>query len=131
MLKPKTLPPSSVIGILGGGQLGRMLAIAAAEMGYKTHIYCPEKDSPASEVSCFNTIGKYDDIAALTNFAGQVDVVTYEFENIPAKPVEEIAKLVNVFPSPKILAISQDRILEKQAVNDMGIRTAPFAPIYS
>ncbi len=125
------LKPSSIIGILGGGQLGRMMAIAAAELGYSVHIYCPEIDSPASEVAKFTTIGAYDDVAALTKFASSVDVVTYEFENIPAAPVEAIAKIVSVFPSPKILAISQHRVLEKQAINSLGIATAPFVPVSS
>lgn len=123
------LPPLSTIGILGGGQLGRMLAMAAAEMGYHVHIYCPEKDCPASEVARFCTIGAYDDIEALENFAKNIDVVTYEFENIPAAPVTAIAKHVNIFPSPLILATSQHRVIEKQTINSMGIATAPFIPI--
>ncbi len=127
----KPLPPLSTIGILGGGQLGRMMAMAAAEMGYHVHIYCPEQDSPASEVAKYTTIAEYDDVAALLAFAKKVDVVTYEFENIPATPVAEIAKHVGVFPSPHILATSQHRVLEKQAINAMGIATAPFAPISS
>jgi 5-(carboxyamino)imidazole ribonucleotide synthase len=127
----KPLPPSSIIGILGGGQLGRMMAVAAAELGYSVHIYCPEENSPASEVAKFTTNARYDDISALTQFAKSVDVITYEFENIPARPVEEISELVDVFPSPQILAISQNRILEKTAINELGIATAPFAPISS
>jgi 5-(carboxyamino)imidazole ribonucleotide synthase len=125
------LPPLSTIGILGGGQLGRMLAMAAAEMGYHVHIYCPEENSPAAEVARFSTTAKYDDMEAIANFARSVDVVTYEFENIPKAPVEQIAKIVNVFPSPYILATSQHRVLEKQAINAMGIATAPFAPVSS
>ena len=121
----------SIIGILGGGQLGRMMAIAAAELGYSAHIYCPEENSPASEVAKCTTIGAYDDITKLSEFAKQVDVVTYEFENIPAQPVGEIAKIVNVFPSPKILSLSQHRVLEKQAINALGVATAPFAPVSS
>jgi len=121
----------STIGILGGGQLGRMMAIAAAELGYSAHIYCPEENSPASEVAKYTTIGAYDDVQKLSEFAKNVDVVTYEFENIPAQPVGEIAKIVNVFPSPKILATSQHRVLEKQAINALGVATAPFAPVSS
>lgn len=127
----KPLPPLSTIGILGGGQLGRMMAIAAAEMGYHAHIYCPERDCPASEVARYHTIGEYNDIKKLVRFAENVDVVTYEFENIPASPVAAIAKIVNVFPSPMILSTSQHRVLEKQEVNDMGIATAPFVPVSS
>ncbi|MEZ5691579.1 MAG: 5-(carboxyamino)imidazole ribonucleotide synthase [Rickettsiales bacterium] len=125
------LPPSSVIGILGGGQLGRMLAIAAAEMGYKTHIYCPEENSPASEVASFTTIGSYEDAELLSEFASKVDVITYEFENIPFAPIEKISHGINVFPSPQILAISQHRLLEKQTINEMGIKTAPFTAVTS
>lgn len=105
--------------------------MAAAEMGYHTHIYCPEEDCPASEVSKFTTIGAYDDITALTKFAKSVDVITYEFENIPAEPISKIAEYVNIFPSPHILSTSQHRVLEKQAVNAMGIETAPFVPVSS
>lgn len=107
------------------------MAIAAAEMGYNVHIYCPENNSPASEVASFNTVGEYNDIKALVRFSESVDVVTYEFENIPAKPVAAIAKIVKVFPSPQILAISQHRVLEKQTLSDMGIGTAPFVPVSS
>lgn len=127
----KSLAPLSTIGILGGGQLGRMMAMAAAKMGYHVHIYCPEENSPASEVARFNTVGAYDDVEALLAFAKKVDVVTYEFENIPAEPVEKIVKHVNVFPAPQILLTSQNRIFEKQAVNAIGIETAPFAPVSS
>jgi 5-(carboxyamino)imidazole ribonucleotide synthase len=132
MPKPiKPLPSLSTIGILGGGQLGRMMAMAAAEMGYHAHIYSPEKESPASEVARYNTIGEYNDIKKLVRFAESVDVVTYEFENIPASPVAAIAKIAHVFPSPQILATSQHRVLEKQALNNMGIATAPFVPVSS
>lgn len=127
----KPLAPNSIIGILGGGQLGRMMAIAAAEMGYRVHIYCPEAHSPASEVACYNTIDKYEDMEAIMRFAKSVDVVTYEFENIPSAPVEAIAGVVNIFPSPKVLATSQHRVLEKTAVNGFGIATAPFVPVSS
>lgn len=123
------LPPGSTIGILGAGQLGRMLAMAAAEMGYHVHIYCPEKDCPASEVAAFTTTAPYEDLDALKRFAQSVDVVTYEFENIPAAPVIELAKWVSVRPDPAILSVSQHRILEKQTLNRLGIATAPFRPV--
>jgi 5-(carboxyamino)imidazole ribonucleotide synthase len=125
----KLIPPGSTIGILGGGQLGRMLALAAAEMGYHVHIYCPEKDAPASEVSARTTIASYDDVAAIRAFAGSVDVVTYEFENIPFAPVAELAKLVPVHPGPDVLNIAQHRVQEKEAINRLGIGTAPFRPV--
>jgi 5-(carboxyamino)imidazole ribonucleotide synthase len=125
------LPPGSKIGILGGGQLGRMMAMAAAELGYHVHIYCPEEDAPACEVAAEVTHASYRNEGALARFAKSVDVVTYEFENIPLGPVEELAKLVTVRPDPHVLKICQHRVLEKQAVNDMGIATAPFAAVNS
>ena len=101
------------IGIVGGGQLGRMLALAAAELGLKTHIYCPEADCPAAHVSSAFTAAAYNDEAALSAFAAAVDVVTYEFENIPVATVAHIAATKNVFPSAKALKIAQDRFEEK------------------
>lgn len=130
-IKTQQLPPLSTIGIIGGGQLGRMMAISAAQMGYQVHIFSPEQDSPAGEVAKFTTIAAYDDEKALSEFAGKVDVVTYEFENISVAPLEKISKLVPIFPSPRILAISQHRVQEKQAVNNMKIATAPFAAVSS
>lgn len=132
MTKPAApLLPSSTIGILGGGQLGRMMAIAAAELGYSVHIYCPEENSPASEVAKFTTIAKYDDIESLQKFAKSVDVVTYEFENIPFAPVASIAELVRISPSPQILATSQHRVVEKSTIQKLGVGTAPFVPVSS
>lgn len=127
----KTIAPSSTIGILGGGQLGRMMAIAAAQMGYHVHIYCPEESCPASEVAMTTTIAAYEDEAALAKFAASVDVITYEFENIPAAPVEKLAESKPVFPSPAVLATSQHRVAEKTAVRKLGIGTAPFAAVHS
>jgi len=124
-----SIPPSSTIGILGGGQLGRMLAIAAAKLGYHAHIYCPERDCPASEVAKFTTAAAYEDGEALRRFAESVDVVTYEFENIPAAPLKAIADKIK--PDISILELCQHRVLEKQAVNTLGIATAPFAPVNS
>ncbi|MDE3060103.1 MAG: 5-(carboxyamino)imidazole ribonucleotide synthase [Pseudomonadota bacterium] len=125
------IPPGSTIGILGGGQLGRMLAIAAAELGYHAHIYCPEKDAPAGEVAKFTTIAAYEDLSTLEVFARSVDVVTYEFENIPHAPVEHLAKFIPVRPDPAVLAICQHRVLEKQTVNKLSIPTAAFRPVSS
>jgi 5-(carboxyamino)imidazole ribonucleotide synthase len=87
------LPAGSTIGILGGGQLGRMLALAAAKLGLKSHIYCPDPHSPAFDVTPFKTVAAYDDAAALNAFAEQVDVITYEFENVPAETAEILAGL--------------------------------------
>lgn len=122
--------PNGVIGILGGGQLGRMLATAAAELGLRTHIYTPDESSPAADVAHAVTIGAYDDPDKLAAFGDVVNVVTYEFENVPAQTVEILtARAVPVAPGGKALAIAQDRVLEKQFVRTLGARTAPFHPV--
>jgi 5-(carboxyamino)imidazole ribonucleotide synthase len=120
-----------VLGILGGGQLGRMLALAAAEMGVRCHVFAPEAESVAAEVAEHHTCAAYADEAALTAFAASVDVITYEFENIPVATAEFLEKLKPVRPSPKILAISQDRLLEKQAAKAAGLGTTLFLPVAS
>ncbi len=102
------------VGILGGGQLGRMLAQAAAELGLRSHIYCPEADSPAFAVSAATTVAGYADEAALAVFAAAVDVVTFEFENIPLATLQFLAGRVPVVPGVKSLAVSQDRLSEKE-----------------
>lgn len=127
----KPLPPGSTIGILGGGQLGRMMAMAAAELGYHVHIYCPEKNCPAAEVAHQTTTADYEDEAALKAFAATVQVVTYEFENIPIAPVRWLAAWVPVRPGPQLLATTQHRVIEKQAVGQLGIKTAPFTAVRS
>jgi 5-(carboxyamino)imidazole ribonucleotide synthase len=121
--------PGATIGILGGGQLGRMLALAAARLGLKAHIYTPEVQSPAFDVSAAHTIAAYEDEAALAAFASAVDVVTYEFENVPARTAEVLAGICPVRPSPKALETSQDRLVEKQFLSGFGIATAPFAQV--
>ncbi len=123
------LAPGSRIGILGGGQLGRMLALAAAEMGFSTHIYCPEKMSPAAEVAAHITRGAYEDETELAKFAAQVDVITYEFENVPAKTAEFLSTLKPVRPGVAALATAQDRLVEKNFMRANGIATAPYAQI--
>jgi 5-(carboxyamino)imidazole ribonucleotide synthase len=120
------LPPGSVIGIIGGGQLGRMSAIAAARLGYKCHIFSPEPDSPAGQVASLSTIADYTDHVALHRFAEAVDVITFEFENVPADGLELLTSLKPVRPGPAILRLSQDRLQEKQFLNDIGIATAPW-----
>ena len=122
-------PPGSTIGILGGGQLGRMLAMAAARLGLKCHVYAPEADSPAFDVVEHHTVAGYDDEAALAAFAAAVDVATYEFENIPAATVEFLSKRVPVRPGAKALACAQDRINEKTLARRLGAGTAEFAEI--
>jgi 5-(carboxyamino)imidazole ribonucleotide synthase len=125
------LPPGSTIGILGGGQLGRMLAQAASQLGLKAHIYAPEADSPAFDVAAERTIAAYDDEKALTAFANSIAVATYEFENIPVPTVEFLVKSVPVRPGAKALACAQDRINEKTLARELGAMTADFAAINS
>jgi 5-(carboxyamino)imidazole ribonucleotide synthase len=124
------LPPQAVIGIVGGGQLGRMSAMAAARLGYKSHIFTPESDSPAAQVAWASTVADYADEAALAAFAEAVDVVTFEFENLPAASLDLLARLKPVRPGPEILRISQDRLLEKNFLNGIGIPTAPFVAVH-
>ena len=121
--------PGSTIGILGGGQLGRMLALAAARLGLHCHIFAPEADSTAFEVSARHTIGAYEDEAALAAFATQVDVITYEFENVPAQTASLLDSIRPVRPGPVILAATQDRLVEKQFLQSLGLPTAPYAPV--
>ena len=125
------LKPGSTIGILGGGQLGRMLALAAARLGLHCHIYSPEKDSGAFEVVRSSTRAAYDDEAALARFAAAVDVITYEFENIPAKTAAFLAKRKPVYPDPRVLELTQDRLVEKNFVGGLKIAVAPYAPVHS
>ncbi|MBU2531626.1 MAG: 5-(carboxyamino)imidazole ribonucleotide synthase [Alphaproteobacteria bacterium] len=123
------LPPGSRIGILGGGQLGRMLALAAARLGFICHIYSDSPDPPAAQVSASLTIGRYDDFEELRQFAETVDVVTYEFENVPVAAAAMLAGLRPVSPPPKALEVAQDRLVEKQFISGLGIPVAPFLAI--
>lgn len=125
------MKPGSVIGIIGGGQLGRMSAMAAARLGFVVHVFSPEPDSPAAQVAARSTVAAYDDMAALQCFAEDVDVITFEFENLPAASLALLERLKPVRPGANILAISQDRTLEKQFLNDVGIATAPWAKVES
>lgn len=124
-------PHSKILGILGSGQLGRMSALAAAELGIKVHIYCPDNDSPAEQVAAKTFIGSYTDKKMLRAFAKSVDVVSYEFENIPVETVRYIQKIKPVYPDDKLLEVAQNRITEKQYLNDIGIPTTKWAPVYS
>lgn len=123
--------PGATIGILGGGQLGRMLALAAAPLGYRCHIYTPETDSPAAQVSAAATVADYDDWAALETFAAAIDVATYEFENVPAETAERLAAHVPVRPGQKALATAQDRLTEKDFARGIGAATADYAAVAS
>lgn len=125
------LPPGSVIGILGGGQLGRMLAMAAAKLGHKVHIFDPDPEAPASQVANRHVIAGYDDHAALLAFAQKCAVVTYEFENVPVEAARLIETLAPVRPGPKALEAAQDRLVEKSFLNKAGIPTAPFQAVNS
>ncbi|MEM7745338.1 MAG: 5-(carboxyamino)imidazole ribonucleotide synthase [Pseudomonadota bacterium] len=127
----EALPPGSVIGILGGGQLGRMLAIAAARLGLKTHIYEPGAAPPAGDVAAAVTTAPYEDQAALTAFAQSVDVVTYEFENVPAQALDLIEAIVPIRPNRQALSVSQDRVAEKTYLEEIGIRVAPWVQVDS
>ena len=120
------LSPGATIGILGGGQLGRMLALAAARLGFRAHVFDPAPDGPAEQVSTAATIAPFDDAEALAAFADAVDVVTYEFENIPTAALDLIEDRRPIRPGRKALAVSQDRLTEKTFLRDLGLATAPF-----
>jgi 5-(carboxyamino)imidazole ribonucleotide synthase len=122
------LPPGSTIGILGGGQLGRMLVLAAARLGFKCHIYT-DVDGPACQVAAATTLGAFDDLAKVKAFAASVDVVTYEFENVPLAAAAAADAITPVRPGPKALQYSQDRLEEKLFVSRLGIPVAPFAAV--
>ncbi len=121
--------PGDTLGILGGGQLGRMLAMAAASLGLKTHIYAPEPDSPAFAVADAHTVADYRDEAALARFAQKVAVVTYEFENVPAETAAVLSRHAPVRPSGDALKTAQDRLVEKQFIRSLGLETAPFVAV--
>lgn len=125
----KTIPPGSTIGIIGGGQLGRMLAMAAAQLGYRVHILDPDPECCAGEVAAKLTVASYHDRAALAAFADSVDVATYEFENIDAAPLEEIEARVSVFPPLSALRIAQDRVAEKSFAAQHGGIAAKWAAV--
>ncbi|HVZ07434.1 5-(carboxyamino)imidazole ribonucleotide synthase [Rhodopila sp.] len=123
------LLPNATIGLVGGGQLGRMSALAAARLGYRCHILTREVDSPAAQVSHAVTISDYSEPASLRAFASAVDVVSFEFENVSAEGLDLLASMKPVRPAPSVLRISQDRIAEKSFLNGAGVATAPWAPV--
>lgn len=125
------LAPGATIGILGGGQLGRMLSMAAARLGLKTHIFEPSQNPPAGDVAYRVTTAGYDDIEALKAFANSVDVITFEFENIPTETLDILESIRPVHPNRRALATSQDRITEKIFLADLGLNIAPYAKIDS
>ena len=125
------LKPGATIGILGGGQLGRMLAVAASRLGYRTHVYEPMANPPAADVAHAVTTAGYDDAAALTAFATAVDVITYEFENIPTAALDLLEARRPIRPNRRALATSQDRLQEKDFLTALGLTCAPYAAVRS
>ena len=123
------LPPNATIGLVGGGQLGRMSALAAARLGYRCHILTREEDSPAAQVSNAVTISDYTDPVSLRAFAAAVDVISFEFENVSAAGLDLLASIKPVRPAPSVLRISQDRIAEKSFLNNAGVATAPWIAV--
>jgi len=123
------IAPGAVIGILGGGQLGRMTAMAAARLGYRVHTFCPDRNSPASHVSWHNTVAAYDNKAALKAFAESVDVVTFEFENIPSATTEFLAELKPTRPKPNVLYVTQERLREKRFLASINVPTTRFLDV--
>jgi 5-(carboxyamino)imidazole ribonucleotide synthase len=124
------IPPGETIGILGGGQLGRMLAMAAAQLGYRCHVYAPEADSIAAEVCAAFTCAAWDDAGAMARFAADCAVVTYEFENVPVAPLAALGA-VPLLAHPRALETAQDRLAEKRFVEELGGRPAPWAAVDS
>ncbi|MFL5331944.1 MAG: 5-(carboxyamino)imidazole ribonucleotide synthase [Geminicoccaceae bacterium] len=125
------IAPGATIGILGGGQLGRMAAMAAARLGYRCHVFAPEPDSPAADVAAAFTCADYGDEAALTAFAAAVAVVTLEFENVPVPTLEFLARQRPVRPSPAVLRVTQDRLAEKDFVASLGVPVTGYARVES
>src|SRR4051794_41982786 len=115
-----TIPPGSTIGIIGGGQLGRMLSIAAAQLGYKCHIFDPHEHPPAADVAAYVTRASFEDGDALRRFAADVDVATYEFENLPVEPLATLGDKLK--PGARSLAVAQDRAREKEFIERCGAR---------
>jgi len=124
------LKPGATIGILGGGQLGRMLSVAASRLGYRCHIYEPGP-APAADVAYRLTTAPYEDESALRDFSGSVDVVTYEFENVPSASLDLIESLAQIRPNRRALSVSQDRLDEKDFLTSLGLTTAPYARVDS
>lgn len=124
-----SLPAGARIGILGGGQLGRMSAMAAARLGYRVHVFAPEADGPAMQVAAARSVAPYEDAEALAAFAAAVDVVTFEFENVPAAALAVLAGRITCRPGVEVLATCQDRLAEKAFLQRVGVPVAPFAAV--
>ncbi|MCR0980754.1 5-(carboxyamino)imidazole ribonucleotide synthase [Roseomonas populi] len=130
-MSERPLPPGATIGILGGGQLGRMTALAAARLGYRCHVFSPAAGEPGTQVAAESTIAAYGDEDALGRFARSVDVVTFEFENVPAATLDHLAAIVPCRPGIRALSICQDRLLEKAFLEKAGVPVAPWAAVHS
>ncbi len=126
-----SLPAGSTIGIIGGGQLGRMLAMAAARLGYRIVVLEPQADCPAAQVANRQIVAAYDDPAALAELAAATALVTYEFENVPVEAAKTLAARVPVYPPPRALEVAQDRVTEKTFLNGIGVPTAAFSAVSS
>ncbi|HUO93407.1 MAG TPA: 5-(carboxyamino)imidazole ribonucleotide synthase [Rhizomicrobium sp.] len=129
MIVSAPVPPGGTIGILGGGQLGRMLVLAAARLGIKAHIYSDEADAPAFQVANAKSFARYDDETSLDAFARACDAITFEFENVPAATAEILARRKPIFPNARALGVAQDRLEEKRFVTGLGLKTAAFAAV--
>src|SRR5438270_6485625 len=124
-----TVPPGSTSGIIGGGQLGRMLSVAAAQLGYRCHIFDPHEHPPAADVAAYVTRAAFDDVDAIRRFGAEVDVATYEFENLPVEPLAAIGQKLK--PGARSLAIAQDRATEKEFIEQCGARVASWRTVAS
>ena len=127
----RIIPPGATLGVLGGGQLGRMFAIAARRLGYRIHIFCPEADSPATPVADRTFVAPYEDLDQVRAFARTVDVVTFEFENVPSATSDACSEVVPVRPAGRVLHITQQRLREKGFLRDHGFPVTPFRAIHS
>ena len=125
------LPPGATIGILGGGQLGRMSAMAAARLGYRCHVFAPDPDSPGMQIAAATTVAPYEDEEALRRFAAAVDVVTFEFENVPAETLAALEPLAPCRPGVEVLRVCQDRLAEKEFLERAGVPVAPWRAVRS
>lgn len=131
MKPPRIIPPGSTIGIIGGGQLGRMSAMAAAALGYKVHVFTPEENSPAAQVANKIVVADYSDESQLKGFAHSVDVITFEFENVPHESLLLLEESAEVHPGADVLKICRNRLREKDFVASLGIGTAPYSPVHN
>jgi 5-(carboxyamino)imidazole ribonucleotide synthase len=131
MTAPRLFPPGATVGVMGSGQLGRMFAIAARRMGYRVHVFSTERDTPAGQLADLEIAAPYDDEAAVARFAEGVDLVTFEFENIPARTIEWTAARRVVRPAGNVLHICQHRLREKQFLSAAGVPVSPFATVDS